>query len=360
MPAPLSFAQAKQAISACMRANISVILVGPPGLGKTAVMRAASADVGKPCHELIGSNLDATDIAGLPFIVNGQLHRALLNQIRACIDAPGVLFLDELTTVPPSVQGPLMRLLLERQAGDAKLHAGSVVVGAANRPEECPGGIELSAATVNRVVKLEYQPTLAELQAFYDSVGDEGTRLRDECTDFAATLGVSPDLLDMAPPRAAIDAAAPFGSPRAWERGLRAYASYCEAAGVGSGLDGGDDDDTAFAILTGAVGETKAIAFLAIRKQRKFLPSIDAIIADPVGAKLPEQKDKQLAATGLLARVADRDSWAAWIYAERLLPEIGAACARMLAVRTAKGSARHAKAGAAAQLKLLAKTRRAM
>jgi hypothetical protein len=357
---PLSFTQAKQAVAACIQAEIAVILVGPPGIGKTALLRAASADAGRPCHELLGSNIDATDIAGLPFVVDGQLRRALLAQVQACVAAPGVLFLDELTTVPPSVQGPLMRLLLERQAGDVKLHPGSVVVGAANRPEECPGGIELSAATVNRVVKLEYQPTLAELQAFFDTVGDEGSRLRDECLDFAATLGVSPDLLDMTPPRAAIDAAAPFGSPRAWERGLRAYAAYCEATGVGSGLRGGEDDDVAYAILAGAVGEAKAIAFLAIRKQRKFLPAVDEVIADPATAKLPEQKDRQLAATGLLARVADRDSWAAWIYADRLLPEIGAACARMLATRTAKGSAKHAKAGAAAQLKLLAKTRRAM
>lgn len=357
--AQLSFAQARTAVVAAMRANIAVILVGPPGIGKTALLRAAAADVGKPCHELLGSNLDATDIAGLPYVVDGQLRRALLAQIHACAVAPGVLFLDELTTVAPSVQAPLMRLFLERQAGDTKLHADSVVVGAANRPEECPGGIELSAATVNRVVKLEYAPTLGELQAFFDGLGDEGSRLRDESIDFAATLGVSPDLLDMAPPRAAIDAAAPFGSPRAWERGLRAYAAYCEAAGVGSGT-GQDDDDVAFAILAGAVGETKAIAFLAIRKQRKFLPSVEEICRDPGAAKLPEQKDRQLAATGLLARVADRDTWAAWIYAERLLPEIGVACARMLSGRVAKGSAKNAKAGAAAQLKLLARTRRAM
>jgi hypothetical protein len=326
----------------------------------TAMIRAVALEAALPCHELLASNCDAVDIAGLPYVVNGELHRALLPQIKACVDAPGLLFLDELTAVPPSVQAPLMRLLLEGYAGGVSLHPGSCVVGAANRPEECPGGIEMSAASINRVVKIvDFMPNLDEIRTFFEAVGDSGTRLHEEFLDFSATLSVNGDLLDMTPPRPAIDAGLPFASPRGWERGLRAYAAYCEKAKVGYNV-GKDEDDIGYAILSGAVGEATAIAFLAIRKMRKHLPSVDEILADPVKAKVPEQKDRQIAAVGLLARVADKDLWASWIYTERLLPEISAACARVLMTRAAAGTSKWFQAGKKAQIDGLAKVRRAM
>jgi hypothetical protein len=357
----LSFAQAKQALLACVEAKITPLVVGPPGVGKTALMRAVAAEANLPCHELLASNCDAVDIAGLPYVVNGVLMRALIAQIKACVDGPGLLFLDELTSVPPSVQAPLMRLLLEHVAGNEHLHPDSCVVGAANRPEECPGGIEMSAASINRVIKLvDYMPTLDELRNFYEGVGDAGTRLHEEFLDFSATLTVNSDLLDMTPPRASIDAGAPFGSPRAWERGLRAYAAYCDKAGVGFNV-GKDDDDIGYAILSGAVGEAKAVAFLGIRKMRKHLPSIEEILGDPVKAKIPEQKDRQIAAVGLLSRVAEKDLWCAWLYAERLLPEISAACSRVLMTRQGTpGTSKWFQQGKKAQIDALAKVRRAM
>ncbi len=253
-----------------------------------------------------------------------------------------------------------MRLLLEGVAGGTPLHKGSCVVGAANRPEECPGGIEMSAASINRVIKLvDYMPTLDELRAFYETVGEPETRVHEEFLDFSATLSVNSDLLDMAPPRASLDAGMPFASPRAWERGLRAYARYCERANVGYNV-GKDEDDIGYALLAGAVGEHKAVAFLGIRKMRKHLPSIDEILRDPVKAKVPEQKDRQLAAVGLLARVAEKDLWASWIYTERLLPEISAACARVLMTRNQTGASKWFQQGKKAQIDGLAKVRRAM
>jgi len=356
----LSFEKTKQALVACIRSQITPLLVGSPGVGKTSIVRAVAKDVSLPCHELLASNCDAVDIAGLPYVHNGELRRALLPQIKACVDAPGILFLDELTAVPPSVQAPLMRLLLEGYAGGVSLHPKSCVIGAANRPEECPGGIEMSAASINRVITMvDFEPTLDEIRGYFDGAEKAGTRLHEEFIDFAATLAVNSDLLDMKPPRPAIDAGAPFASPRAWERGLRAYAEHCNAAQVGFNV-GKEDDDVGYALLCGAVGDAKAVAFLGIRKMRKHLPSIDEILSEPAKAKIPEQKDRQIAAVGLLARVADRDLWASWIYAERLLPEISAACARVLMTRTAAGGSKWFQQGKKAQIDGLAKIRRAM
>lgn len=345
---PLSFADTKRALVACVKSRITAILVGPPGVGKTALVREVGAEVKLPCHELLASNCDAVDIAGLPYVVDGMLLRALLPQIKACVEQPGLLFLDELTSVPPSVQAPLMRLLLEGYAGGQHLHPQSVVLGAANRPEECPGGVELSAATINRVIKLvDYLPTLDEIRDYFDAL-EPGTPLAAEARDFAATLAVETGLIELNPPKASIDAGKPFASPRAWERGLRAFSAHSA------------EDDIGYALLSGAVGEEKAAGFLGIRKLRKHLPSVDQIKTTPDKAKVPEDRAKQIAALGLLSRVADDDTWAAWVYADRLQPEIAAACGRVLMTRTPQGKSKWAQLGKQAQVKLLAKVRRAM
>jgi hypothetical protein len=271
------------------------------------------------------------------------------------------LFLDELTCVPASVQAPLMRLLLERYAGGTKLHPDSAVIGAANPPEQAPGAVELSAASVNRVIKItDFQPTISEIRGFFDEIGEDESRLREEGRDLAATLSVQVDLIDMTPPRASIDAAAPFASPRAWETGLKAYAMHCEAANVGFN-SGKDDDELGYALLSGAVGEAKAAAYLGIRSMRKHLPSMDEILANPQTAKVPPERERQIAAVGLLGRVADKDINCSWIYAERLAAEIAAACSRVLMNRPATGakSSKWFAAGQLAQVKGLARIRQA-
>lgn len=359
----LSFEKTQELLTACIRAKITVLLIGSPGLGKTSVVRAVGRRVNLPVHELLASNCDAVDIAGLPYIVDGALRRSMLPQIKACVDAPGILFLDELTAVPPSVQAPLMRLLLERVAGDAVLHPDSVVLAAANKPEECPGGIEMSAASINRVIKIsDFQPTISEIADYFYTLGTEESRFRDEAVDFAATLQVETNLLDMSPPRASIDAGAPFASPRAWERGLRAYAEYCAIANVGFNV-GKREDEIGYTILEGAVGDAKAIAFLAIREMRQHLPSIDEILTNPKEAQVANKKERQIAAVGVIARVAERDIGAAWIYCDRLLPEIGAAAARVImAKQNALGGKVPGKwflkGGREAMVSLLAKIRR--
>lgn len=358
----LSFASTKKALLACVRSKVTPLLMGPPGCGKTSLIREVAYEADLPCYELLASNCDAVDIAGLPYIdpATGALQRSLLPQIKACVDAPGILFLDELTAVPASVQAPLMRLLLERYAGGVQLHPESAVVGAANNPEECPGGVELSAASINRVCKIvDFQPQLSEIRDFFDGVGAEGSRLREEALDFSATLSVNADLIDFKPPRQSIDAGLPFGSPRAWELGLRAYSDYCEAQGVGYNV-GKADDELGYALLSGCVGD-KAAAFFGIRAIRKHLPSTDEILRNPVEARVPDDATKQIAAVGLLARVAEVDLDCAWMYAYRLKPEVGASCARVLMNRTRSKTQplTFMKEGKEAMVKLLAATRNA-
>ena len=339
---PLSIATTIGVLVCCAKAHVSALLEGPPGVGKTSIIRELGKLLSLPVHILIGSNCDPVDIAGLPWIDQGKLLRALYPEIQACIDAPGILFLDELTTVPPSVQAPLMRVFLEHNCGGVSLHRDTVIFAACNPPEHAPNAVELSAATVNRIGRYPFCPTLDEVKGWFSSRPE---KWGVEGRDFAATLEAEPGLVQFEPPQASIDAGASWGSPRAWELGLRAFAEH------------GKDDDLGLEILSGFTGPDQALAYLAIKRMRTHLPSISTIQGDPASAPVPANRSHQIAALGLLARVADTDAWAAWVYAARLEPEIGAACGRVLLNRQPQAS-RHSQAGKASQIKLLASVKK--
>ncbi len=346
----VTFAEAKIATLCALKADTAVMLLGDPGVGKSALARELASDLGLELITLLGSTCDPTDVGGLPVKNNqGSVDRIPLKVIRDACDKGVLFFLDELSAAPPSVQASLLRLILERVAGDSKLHPETRILAAANPPEQAPGGFELSAPLMGRLCVLHLRPTETEVTNFFKTLGDEGSQLRLEAVDWALTCGFVPEILQIDIPSGCVSGNIPWGAPRAWERAVRARAA-CVDAGAGS---------TIMHLLTaGNVGDEAATAYAAVLKLRTKLPSIDAVIEDPAGAKVPEARQHQIAAVGLIPRVAQQNTWAAWVYAQRLIPEIGAACANLL-MQTPDSpvSAKHAKLGVAARVKLSAATK---
>jgi len=263
-------------------------------------------------------------------------------QIRNACDKACILFLDELSCSPPSVQAALLRLIHERVAGDFKLHPDTIVIAACNPVEQSPGGFELSAPLINRFAPIIwFQPTLDEVCNYFNALGVTDSTLNLEAQAFAATLRVEPKLLQFDPPATALTSGAQWASPRAWENGLRVYTQAIDMGEV----------ELASEMLQGCVGAECAIAYQAIVKMRRDLPSVDQILADPEGATVPDARDKQLAAIGVLTQVASKDVWAAWVYSERLHSEIQMVVARFLMTRTEKGQSKHAGKGKQARVK---------
>ena len=60
------------------------------------------------------------------------------------------------------------------------------------------------------------------------------------------------------------------------------------------------------------------------------LPSVDEIIADPTGCLCPVDKTKQVAALGLMPRIAKQNLYAAYLYATRLKREFALAAHKAL------------------------------
>lgn len=317
----VNYAEALEAVLCAVEANEPILLQGDPGVGKSALAREVSKLLDMPLVTLIGSTLDPTDVAGLPGIIDKMVQRIPLAIIRKCADEPCLIFLDEVSCSSPAVQASLLRLVLERIAGDVALHNGTRVISAANPPEQAPGGYELSAPLVGRFCILRLRPSDDEVLKFFSTLGEEGSDLRVLAEDFALTCGFIPQILQVDIPDGCVSGNIPWGAPRAWERALRCLASAERRRA---------SFDVAMSLVSGSVGLDIALTYRANIEIRKHLPTVETVATEPLEAKVPKDLKHQISAIGLIPRVMKINPWAAWIYIERLTPEIATACARLL------------------------------
>jgi len=298
-------------------------LIGPPGVGKSTIVSEVAKALELPLYTFILALNDPTDIGGVPVPRGDVVKRLLFEFIEYACNNPVLLFLDELTSAPQMVQAASLRLILERWAGDRKLHPGTRIIAASNPPDQAAGGNEISLPLLGRMTQIKMRPTVKEVQDYFYQLGPENSTLRTLAVDFAATLEMAPDLLAIEPPPGTVMSGKPWGAPRSYERGLR----VCATA-----LDQGEPDGSNIfaACLSGNVGDDAALGFMTIRKIRETLPSIKEVQGNPKGAKLPEDVNSSVAVLGVLAQVCQADPCAAAIYMDRLQHEVRAAATRAL------------------------------
>jgi hypothetical protein len=359
----LNLHETATAVAACCYANRVPLVLGSPGVAKTTLMRTMApvigAAIGVPdlaAEICILSNREAVDVGGYPMVYDGEVSLKLFGSLRHAAEAPKLLVLDEFLTCSQSVQGPAMRLVLEGVAGETPLHAQTRVACAANDPEQAPGGIQMTAALVNRLVILRCCPTIGEVAAFFchKASTDLTTNLvlpdADEWAERKArlmdTVGIlmeaRPDMVCFTPPPASINDGEPFASPRAWE-------ICCDVLAALPPDDVMHATPVVKAVVLGSVGLGAGLAFLSMIRARHHLPTVKEVLANPKTAKLPDEsieivtdngkerrpigRDVTFASIPLVVEAARVDTFAAWLYAVRLPTEIQAALAKGLSTQ---------------------------
>jgi MoxR-like ATPase len=230
-----------KALSMLLDAGVPTLVWGPPGVGKTALIRALANKRRWLLVEIIASLHDPTDFNGLPVIQNGGVHFAPPEWVYQFEEGgQGILFLDELTTAPPTVQAALLRLVLERKVGAHSLPAGVRVVAAANPPEMAASGWELAPPLANRFAHLQFQLDAGEWVNHFPSYWGNPPQLEgvDEQTwararaRVAAFLTRRPNLLYTFNPDRAEETR--FATPRTWDLFSRAWAAaHLDSAAAG-------------------------------------------------------------------------------------------------------------------------------
>jgi hypothetical protein len=208
-----------RALIRCLAHKHSLLLLSPPGIGKSDSVLQTAIEAGLPCRSLLGTQIAPEDVSGIPRIIG---ERSVFCPPRVLLPEnpePFCLFLDELPASSPDVQKAFYSLLLERRLGEHRLPAGTWVVAAGNRVEDRALVRSLSSALVNRVILLHVRVDVKEWLQWAKSHA-----IRSEILAFILFM---PEALMRPVPMEP----EPFSTPRAWAS-LSSALNLAEQAGI--------------------------------------------------------------------------------------------------------------------------------
>ncbi|MFY1669568.1 ATP-binding protein [Plantactinospora sp. WMMB334] len=236
-----------------------VFVWGAPGIGKSSLVRHFAASLGLDCVTLVGTQLAAEDLIGVPELRNGRSRFAPPESIAR--DDPYCLFLDELNASAPEVQKAFYSLILDRRIGAYELPPGSIVIGAGNRATDNALARPMASALVNRLVHVHLRASVDDWLAWAQGAG-----IHRWVVDY---LSERPDQLWASPPKVEET----FSTPRSWHMLSDALLSYGDAVG----------EQTLRLLAAGTLSPAHAAAFCGYVKIVRHRYGLDAVVRGDVG-----------------------------------------------------------------------------
>lgn len=150
-----------------------VFLMGPPGIGKTAVMEQIAQELGVGLVSYSMTHHTRQSALGLPFIVKknytGQeydVSEYTMSEIIASVydmmeetgKKEGILFLDEINCVSETLAPSMLQFLQYKIFGRHQVPNGWIVVTAGNPPEYNNSVREFDIVTLDRLKRIDVEP----------------------------------------------------------------------------------------------------------------------------------------------------------------------------------------------------------
>ena len=291
----------------------SVMLWGAPGVGKSQGVRQMASRI----EARTGKTVRVTDVRLLLFnpidlrgIPIANEDRTLAVWLRPQIfdmdpsdEVINILFLEEISAAPQSVQAAAYQITLDRTVGEHKLPDNCIVIAAGNRVTDKSVAYKMPKALANRLLHIEVDTNADAWRewAVAHSINEKVTGFLSFRPDMLMSFDTSTD--DLA-----------FATPRAWEMvsNLLNHVS--------------SDIDSIFTLIAGIIGSGAAAEFRTWSRIYDKLPDIEGIFR---GTELsaPRGTDALYALVSAMARYAsehrdDLDGIANSIaYAEQLPPD---------------------------------------
>lgn len=282
------------------RRTTSVLLLGAPGVGKTAIPAQAAAAARKTLVTFPLPTCEAVDLRGLPHMAEewhgAQVSRRTLWASPMPRSGQGVILLDEVSSAAPDVQVAAHHLVWAEAGSDMGLPEGWHIVLTGNRAQDKTLFRAPSAPLRNRLTIVQVE---AELHQW---------------ANWALSHEVSPMVIGFLRWRPELLTAkelpndGAFPSPRAWVR-----ASELLQLSVSASVER--------ELLVGTVGEGATTEFAAYLRTARELPAIEAIMARPDRAVVPSSPSLLYALTTALAQFTREKSESAMAYMKRLPAE---------------------------------------
>jgi hypothetical protein len=261
-----------------------VMLWGPPGVGKSDMIRQTAEHHAAPVIDIRLSQMEPSDLRGIPFRnaenVEWAVPAILPDAQRH--GEQGILFLDEITSAPPSVSAAAYQLILDRRLGEYQVPEGWAIFAAGNRQGDRGVTYTMPAPLANRFSHFDVDAHLDDWVAWaYQNGIDERV---------IAFLRFRPELLfDFDPAHNPVA----FPSPRSWEFAHRSLQKF------------GNNPDLLQGTLQACVGPAAGIELTAFVNSLDKMPELDDIVAGKE-VPVPTEIDLQYAVAAALVGRAIR------------------------------------------------------
>jgi MoxR-like ATPase len=267
---------AKQCVREMLNAGSAAVppfLWGPPGVGKSAIVKGVAEEEGVGFIDLRLVQLDQVDLRGLPYLLDDKVNEGLREMHFAAPgglprEGRGILFLDEFPQATSLVQNAASELVLDRRCGEYRLPDGWIVVAAGNRRQDRAATQELPSHLKNRFTHLEIDAKFADWEAWAQL--PNATKCGPIEPRLLAFLQSNQSRLNNFNPDTV---ASP--TSRSWEFVSRILHTV-------------KDKRARNALIGGAVGKGMQAEVMAFLSDSEDMPTMAQIIADPMTAPIPE------------------------------------------------------------------------
>jgi len=242
----------------------SVMLWGAPGVGKSQAVRQLAKEI----EHATGKQVAVTDVRLLLFnpidlrgIPTANADKTLAVWLKPQIfqmeerdDLVNILFLDEISAAPQSVQAAAYQITLDRVVGEHKLPENCIVIAAGNRTTDKSVAFKMPKALANRLLHIQVEGSFKSWKEWAIRSG-----INDKVLGFLSfrqnyLLGFDSSSDDLA-----------FATPRSWEMvsNLLNHVS--------------DDIDEMYPLIAGLVGSGVAVELRTWAKVYRQLPDIQDV-----------------------------------------------------------------------------------
>ena len=147
-----------------------VLLMGPPGIGKTQIMEQIARELGVGLVAYTITHHTRQSAVGLPFIreeefagktysvteyTMSEIIASVYRRIRDSGQREGILFIDEINCVSETLAPTMLQFLQCKTFGNQAIPEGWLIVAAGNPPEYNKSVRDFDVVTLDRIKKID-------------------------------------------------------------------------------------------------------------------------------------------------------------------------------------------------------------
>lgn len=268
----------------------SVALWGSMGVGKSTLVKKVAEElsvrINQPVRvtEIRLLNFSPVDLRGVPTADGNKEFTVWLKPMIFNLfeDEVNILFLDEISAAPQSLQAAAYQIALDKQIGEHRLPKECIVICAGNRTTDRSVAFRMPKALANRLMHFEIH---AEFQSWYEWAVEN--RIDERVIGYLAfdnsKLNLEAEIEELA-----------FPTPRSWE--------FVSRLLVTTGKEPGEIHD----LLCGCIGVSTVGEFEAWCRVYRYLPSAADILSGKCTTQVKGMAQTYAILSSLLACLAQR------------------------------------------------------